>query len=306
MSQLSPVGTRQYQAQTPALATQPDAKTRTGTKGDTADALTSRTANDAVSLSKNGLDLSAQGLSDRTDALGNATLDVAQNFLNSFAQNLLGDAAKGASISFDSASISAESGYSALLQRSSGPNGSSTSAAFSLSESSHFIGKGKITTEDGQSFEFEIEVQYESRIEAAGASQSAAAPPATGGTGSGSDGDGDAGALPTLQLPDMAFPGGLSDLFKLLGRQLQGDVADPQNQQTPQAGQDDKAGTLSLRLLNLVNNASLLDAVPPAAQARAKALADAYGAPAVPVATPAPLDTASQQDLADGIKPPAA
>lgn len=304
MSQLSPVGTRQYQAQTPALATQPDAKTRTGTKGDTADALTSRTANDAVSLSKNGLDLSAQGLSDRTDALGNATLDVAQNFLNSFAQNLLGDAAKGASISFDSASISAESGYSALLQRSSGPNGSSTSAAFSLSESSHFIGKGKITTEDGQSFEFEIEVQYESRIEAASASQSMAAQPATGDTGS--DGDGDGGALPTLQLPDMAFPGGLSDLFKLLGRQLQGDVTDPQNQKDQQAGQADKAGTLSLRLLNLVNNASLLDAVPPATQARAKALADAYGAPAVPVATPAPLDTSSQQDLADGVKPPAA
>lgn len=265
-----------------------------------ADALMKRTGQDAVSLSRNAIDLSAQGMAERNDALGNATLDVAQNFLANFAQSLLGDAAKGASVSFDSASLRTASGFAGLVGHSQGPNGSADIAAFSLSESAHFIGKGKITTEDGQTFEFEIEVQYESRIEAAALSRSGAAADQLGDGNDnigGKDG-GDARDLPKVKLPDINFPGSLGDLFKLIGQQLQTDLPDPA------AKNGDKAGTLTLRMLNLVNHATLLDAADAArddAKSRAKAVADAYGVPAPATApTPAaPLATGA----ADGDKP---
>ncbi|CDG82208.1 hypothetical protein [Janthinobacterium agaricidamnosum] len=292
MSQLPALGSRPYQ--TPGLNTPAQQDGKTGGKsspGDLASPLMGRAASDAVALSKNGLDLSAQGLKNRSDALGGATIDLAQNFMTSFAQSLLGDAAKGATLTFDSASVSAQAGFSAQVQHGSGPDGGSDSAAFSLDESSHFIGKGKITTADGQTFEFEVEVQYQSRISAASAQGSSASP------------DGDkaghaaSGGLPTTQLPDIAFPGSLNDLFALLGKHVQGDVS------TQASGSDTQqpatAGTLNLRLLKLINNASPLDlpsTEAPDAQARAKALADAYGSP---LKAPATEDKGT-------LKPPAA
>ncbi|WP_317203471.1 hypothetical protein [Janthinobacterium sp.] len=294
MSLLPALGARQYQ--TSSLAN-PATPAGGGKNAGGAAALMGRTGKDAVSLSQNGIDLSAQGMAERTDALGNATIDVAQNFLNSFTQSLLGDAAKGATVSFDSASVSAEAGFSGAIQHSRGAKGSSDSAAFSLNESSHFIGKGKITTADGQSFDFEIEVQYESRLSAAASSSSGADNGAQAAdaaqSGDAAKPGGDAQPTPTAQLPDQHFPGGLDDLFRLLGRQLQADVPDP-----AAAPGAEKAGTLTLRMLNLIRQPSVLDAAPNAPTAdeaaRAKALAKAYGgAPTAPADALAPLVAAS-------------
>jgi hypothetical protein len=286
MSQLSALGSRQFQA-APNLnndARQADAKSSTSG----APVFNGQNALDAVSLSKNALDLSTQGLSKRVDELGNATIDVAQNFMTSFAQSLFGDAAKGATLSFDEASISAQSGFAAIARHSEGPNGVSDGAAFSLNESSHFIGKGTITTADGQRFDFEIEVQYESRVEAAASRTTGSAAPDQSGQTPAADQD----ALPSKQLPDVDFGGSLGDLFKLLGRYLQSQVSAPADAsanadaKSDTSTQADQGGTLSLRLLNLINHATLLDDKATPADQRAKALADAYGAPASGAATP--------------------
>lgn len=291
MSLLPALGSRQYPASTASTTRQTETSqsgNAAGSAGSAASTLMNRTQRDAVSLSQNGIDLSAQGMAARAGELGDTTIGVAQDFMASFAQQLFGDAAKGATISFDSASLSAESSFAGLVQHSQGARGTTDGAAFSLNESSHFIGKGKITTADGQSFEFEIEVQYESRIEAAATRTQSGATDAAG-TGARTDSDAsDSAALPTLQLPDIAFPGGLSDLFKMLGRPLQSDVLANQDgatgATTDQAS--DPVGKLTLRLLNLINNPTKLDGALDAtpeqseAAARAKALANAYGTPA--------------------------
>ena len=308
MSLLPALGSRQYPTSTTASR---DAETTSAGKNaaSAASALMNRTAQDAVSLSKNGIDLSAQGLAQRTSDLGNSTMDVAQSFIADFAGQLFGDAAKGATISFDSASLSAQSGYAAMLQHSEGSGGISDGAAFSLNESSHFIGKGTITTADGQSFEFEIEVQYESSLQAAATQTSSGADqPEASAT------DDSASTLPTRQLQDVAFPGTLNDLFKLLGQQLQSNLLSAQSDSANSSNNDsggDQLGTLKLRLLNLINNPTTLASASPAtpeqadAAARAKALAATYG-------TPAPAETVPQPEaepvapVADPAKPGAA
>jgi hypothetical protein len=271
MSLLPAVSSRPFPHPTPAA--QGDA--RSGGKVSAAHEGHPHSPLGGVALSQSGVDLSA-ALSERIGVLGNSTIDAAQDFLGSFAQRLLGDAADGATISFDSASLSVEAGFAAGVRHGGGPRGSYDAAAFRLSESSHFIGKGTITTEDGESFEFEIEVQYEARIQGSmaslgGADAKAEAP---------ASGDGDGATLPTLQLPDIDFPGSLGDLFKLLGQQLRGDVEGA----PPADGAEAEGGTLSLRMLNLVNNVTQLEAgtrqVQDDAKARAKMLAEAYGAPA--------------------------
>lgn len=295
MSQLSALGSRQFQAPTLSNdARQADAKS--STLG--APVFNGQNALDAVSLSKNALDLSTQGLSKRADELGNATIDVAQNFMTSFAQSLFGDAAKGATLSFDEASISAQSGFAAIARHSEGPNGVADGAAFSLNESSHFIGKGTITTADGQSFDFEIEVQYESRVEAAASRSTSSAAPGQSGQTPAANKD----ALPSKQLPDVDFGGSLGDLFKLLGRYLQSQVSAPAdaaadaNSNADSAKQADQGGTLSLRLLNLINHATLLDDKATPADQRAKALADSYGTPAPASSAATPSAAAATDD----------
>jgi len=264
-------GSRQPAA-TP-LAGQAPQKAGAGTAGLAASPLMQRTAQDVVALSKNGLDLSAKGLEQRTDALGNATVDVAQDFLSTMTRQLFGD---GASIAFDSVDLQAGSSFSSGSASVSGTKGSSRAAAFSLDENAHFIGKGKITTADGQTFDFELEVQYQSNISAGTLAQTQddaqEVPPSEDAT------------LPAKELPATNFAGNLHDLFKLLDQQLQSSIFNQQSDGASASGKDgDLAGSLSLRLLKLVQPDNTAEAGKKAAestpedQARARALALAYG-----------------------------
>ena len=271
MSQLPALtsGSRQPAAST--LAGQTPQKAGAGASGLAGSPLMQRTAQDVVALSKNGLDLSAKGLSQRTDALGNATVDVAQDFLSTMTRQLFGD---GATVAFDSVDLQAGSSFSGGSASVSGANGSSRAAAFSLDENAHFIGKGKITTADGQTFDFELEVQYQSNISAGVLEQTQEdaqeVPPP------------DDAALPAKELPATTFAGNLHDLFKLLGQQLQSNLY--QGTSDGASGNDgDLAGSLSLRLLKLVQPDNTAEGAKktvettPADQARARALALAYG-----------------------------
>ncbi|PJJ16940.1 hypothetical protein SAMN05216517_10497 [Janthinobacterium sp. OK676] len=271
MSQLPALASRQPASNT--LAGQQPSRTGSGATGLAASPLMQRTAQDVVALSKNGLDLSAKGLSQRTDALGNATVDVAQDFLSTMTRQMFGD---GAKISFDSVDLQAGSSFSSGSTSVAGANGSSRAAAFSLDENAHFIGKGKITTADGQTFDFEVEVQYQSNISAGMLEQTQGATPQAPAS--------DDGALPSKQLPDTHFGGNLHDLFKLLGQQLQSNLYQGLSDGTSASGNDgDLAGSLSLRLLKLVQPDAVADtgkktvAATPEEQARARALELAYG-----------------------------
>jgi hypothetical protein len=277
MSQLPALvpGSRQPAANT--LAGQTPPKTSAGLA---ASPLMQRTAQDVVALSKNGLDLSAKGLSQRTDALGNATVDVAQDFLNNMTRQLFGD---GATVAFDSVDLQAGSSFSSGSASVSGTKGSSRAAAFSLDENAHFIGKGKITTADGQTFDFELEVQYQSNISAGVLEQTQGETPEA----TSSDDD----ALPARELPATTFAGNLHDLFKLLGQQLQSNIfnnnVNSKADGASASGKDgDLAGSLSLRLLKLVQPDHATETAKddrkavettPEDQARARALALAYG-----------------------------
>lgn len=274
-------------SQLPALASRPPApntldgqrpsRTGSGATGLAATPLMQRTAQDVVALSKNGLDLSAKGLSQRTDALGNATVDVAQDFLSTMTRQMFGD---GASIAFDSVDLQAGSSFSSGSASVSDTKGSSRAAAFSLDENAHFIGKGKITTADGQTFDFEVEVQYQSNISAGVLEQT------QGDTPEATSSDDD--APPAKELPATHFGGNLNDLFKLLGQQLQSNIfnnnVSSKADDASASGKDgDLAGSLSLRLLKLVQPDAAVKAdqkaveTTPEDQARARALALAYG-----------------------------
>ncbi|MGK5052686.1 hypothetical protein [Janthinobacterium sp. RB2P8] len=267
-------GSRQPAA-TP-LTGQASQKAGAGAAGLAASSLMQRTAQDVVALSKNGLDLSAKGLSQRTDALGNATVDVAQDFLSNMTRQLFGD---GATVAFDSVDLQAGSSFSSGSASVSGAGGSSRAAAFSLDENAHFIGKGKITTADGQTFDFEVEVQYQSNISASVLEQTQEA--------SEEASSADDAALPAKELPATHFGGNLHDLFKLLGQQLQSNLYQGMSDGASASGKDgDLAGSLSLRLLKLVQPDHAAEAAKadkkaaestPEEQARARALALAYG-----------------------------
>ncbi|SFX83152.1 hypothetical protein SAMN03097694_3456 [Janthinobacterium lividum] len=271
MSQLPALASRQPASNT--LAGQQPSRTGNSATGLAGSPLMQRTAQDVVALSKNGLDLSAKGLSQRTDALGNATVDVAQDFLSNMTRQLFGD---GATVAFDSVDLQAGASFSSGSASVSGPNGSSRAAAFSLDENAHFIGKGKITTADGQTFDFEVEVQYQSNISAGVLEQTQNETPEAQVS--------DDGVLPAKQLPDTHFGGNLHDLFKLLGQQLQSNLYQGMSDGANASGNDgDLAGSLSLRLLKLVQPDAAVETgkkiveATPEDQARARALALAYG-----------------------------
>ena len=277
MSQLPALASRQPASNT--LAGQQPSRTGGGATGLAASPLMQRTAQDVVALSKNGMDLSAKGLSQRTDALGNATVDVAQDFLGSMTRQLFGD---GATVAFDSVDLQAGSSFSSGSASVSGTNGSSRAAAVSLDENAQFIGTGKITTADGQSFDFELEVQYQSTISAGALVQTQGETPEAPASGD--------AALPAKDLPATTFAGNLHDLFKLLGQQLQSnlyqstsDGASASTSASASGNDGELAGSLSLRLLKLVQPDNAAEAVKktvettPADQARARALALAYG-----------------------------
>lgn len=287
MSTISALGARTLPAQAyPAALAQADARP--------ANVPASKAAGSdgAISLSNSGVDLEK-----RLSSLGNSTVDLAQSLLGSFAQNLFGDAGKGAAISFDSVSLDAQSSLSAAVQHSSGPNGSTDAAGVQLTDSTHFLGKGTITTADGRKFDFEIEVQYSDQYTAlagqhssnTGAAHGASAAQSTAGTagGTGQTSQADTSGLPTVQFPNVDFPGTLADLFQLIGRNLQSSLSvDPGAGDKSNGSNIDRTTlrSLSLRLLSLVDSKHKDTYAPPnGAEARAKSVADAYGT--TPVAT---------------------
>ena len=280
MSTLSALGARALPASYPAANPQNDGKTT----GAPATQKSTSAASSPLSLSSDALDMQK-----RVASLGGATVDFAQDLMNSFTQALFGDAAKGATIDFDSASLETSSSYALGVQQSSGPNGTTSSAAFSLTDSSHFLGKGTITTADGRKFDFEVEVQYDYQLDAA-ASQNTGAAPASdridnraGEKANGKD-SGKAGNqpqtidLPTVQLPNIDFAGTLADLFQLIGRDLHTALSTGDDKSSQIGGDVDRNAlrSLSLRLLNLVDSkdANTYTAPTPADQAKSAA---AYG-----------------------------
>jgi hypothetical protein len=230
--------------------------------------------------------LSSQALAARAASLGASTVDYAQQFIDNFAAALFGDQAKGASLSFDTASVSAEAGFSA--------SATGATASLSLSESAHFSGTGQIVTADGQTYQFTIDVQYDANLQASSSQPSQADSQADSQPASQSASQSapsiappDLATLTGKALPAIEFPGSLADLFQLLGRELQRQVPNSQN------GVD---GNLTLRLQRLVNSAALLapraqSGDPKAAASEAsKALAKSYAAPA---ATPPSAEIAA-------------
>lgn len=241
--------------------------------------------------SSNPLDLTS-----RVAALGNATVDFAQDFVNSFTQALFGDDAKGAVIDFDSASLETTSTFAAGVQQTRSGGSVTNAAAFSLTDSSHFVGKGTITTADGRKFDFEVEVQYDAELSAA-ASQTTNADELPQ-----PDQTTDTKDLPVVQLPNLDFPGTLADLFQLIGRNLQTALASGDNSanKTDDGIDRNTLRNLSLRLLNLVDSKDTNTYAAPTAADKAKASANATDVDAkeaAPVETPAPaaeaIDTAA-------------
>jgi hypothetical protein len=202
---------------------------------------------DPVSLSSSSVALSQQALNDRLAQLGDKTIDVAQRFITTFAQSLFGDAAKGATFSFDAVSVSADTSLSAAVVHAASANGSVDAAALRLDESAAFVGHGTIVTSEGQSFEFQVEVRYEASLTATSIQASRQPPAAAEKEPLGAP---DTLALTGKELPAIKFPGSLADLFKLLGRELE--------VSTDSGKSDGNNGKLSLRLIRLVNSAALI------------------------------------------------
>ncbi|GJI99844.1 hypothetical protein RugamoR64_03830 [Duganella rhizosphaerae] len=236
--------------------------------------------------------LSNDALAQHVASVGNATVDFAQDFVNKFATSLFGDAGKGATISFDSASLDTSSSFGVGVQHSSGPNGSSDAAAFDLTDSSHFVGKGTITTADGRKFDFEVEVQYDAELSGA-ASQSTGNSTSTNASKPSSDADSKKpvaanGAstdnLPSVQVPNIDFPGTLADLFQLIGRDLHSALStgDSSPSQASNGIDRNTLRNLSLRLLSLVNSKDTNTYSAPTAADKAKPTADATDTQAAP------------------------
>jgi hypothetical protein len=316
MSSIPSLGSRPLPSLSPLLSgAYPQTDNRSASASSTA--LPSQ-ARPAASLDGSPTSLSSSGidLQQRVGSVGNATMDLAQSLLGSFAEKLFGSSGKGATIDFNSAALDSSSSYSAAALHTEGPDGSTDAAAFQLTDSSHFLGKGTITTADGRKFDFEVEIQYDaeldvgvsqstSRLPASGASDATAAD-GTDGTGSGDSSGSDGGGggasssgLKAVQFPNIDFAGTLADLFKLIGHNLQSALTSndgSSNSSDNNSGDSNSIDrntlrNLSVRLLNLVDSKPADTYAAPTAQdsadQRAKALASAYGTPATPAATDA-------------------
>jgi hypothetical protein len=250
MNPLNSIGPRHYQntALTPAVSQQDG-------KATPANAVNDVNSGSAVSLSSDAVDLQK-----RVEQLGNRTVDMAQDLIGSFAKSLLGDNAKGAKISFDSVELESNASFGAAALHAEGSDGVSDALGFSLSEDSHFLGKGTITTADGRKLNFEVEIKYEARASAGAATsvpsrrkENADQNPAM--------------PLPKVDFPDIDFPGSLADLFRLMDKTVSATVKQQDDQ-----GKESEAGKLSMRLLKLVDSATSLDNyLPPNASEKAKA-----------------------------------
>jgi hypothetical protein len=241
----------------------------------------------SASSSSNNITLSQQALNSGLDRLGDQTVEAAHRFIGNIAESLFGDAAKGATFHLDTMSVAVDTTSSASRETATDAVAGTEVAALQMNTSAAFIGHGTIATSDGQSFDFAIEVRY-------AASAQASAGTATGATGNTADNTNidsagsaatqqqpretpDALTLTGMQLPAIAFPGSLADLFKMLGRQLT---------VSANSGQGN-GGDISLRLLRLVNTAALLaprvraDSFNATPAERNRALAS-YATPAAP------------------------
>jgi hypothetical protein len=210
------------------------------------DAATAQQQPDSVSLSSQAL--ASRAASDA----GSAAMDIARDAVKQFARQLFGDAGKGAKLTLDSATLDTAASFAASGSYTSGADGTSATANLSLTQSAHFIGTGQITTKDGHTYDVEIEVTYEANLTASASQQTQVDAPDV--------------ALAGKPLPAISYPGSLSDLFKVLGREL-----------STEEGDD---GRLTMRLLRLVDRAALLaprlPADEPAAQAVRQMGAKAY------------------------------
>lgn len=194
--------------------------------------------------------LSAQGVAGAALDAGKASVDVARGFMERMAQAVFGDAADGATFDFDSVSLDSSASFAAAAAYASGPNGAASSAGIALTESAHFVGTGQLTLENGQTYDFEVEVKYEASVQATSVQVETPDVILTG-----------------KQLPAIKYPGGIEDLFKLLGRELSTDQGDP--------------GKLTLRLMRLVDRAALLaPRLPDEAPAAQRNAANAYASAA--------------------------
>ncbi len=249
---------------------------------------------DVVSLSALGLDLAK-----RSDQIGNASIDMAQNLISSFARELFGDAAAGMTVSFDSASVSATAGLSAALEHRSGVNGSRDSAALNFQESSDFVGKGQITTADGHRYTFEVEVHYQATLEMA-----------TSSTQNTNSTDGETANMlrnkpdaasasgpqkvprPAVNELNAYFPGTVAELFRLLDNNklnlLFQSPSTGQSSANSSATGKSEAGSLTLRLLDLVKTPATTHAT----------LASAYGQQAMAAAAVPPDSGKLEPELA--------
>jgi hypothetical protein len=253
MSNFSVLGTRPIQSLLPRTATQDSATAGAQQISVSGKVPAPLPVVDPVSLSSGSVSLSQQALNARVAQLGDKTVDVAQKFIGTFAASLFGDAAKGASFSFDSFSMSADTSLTAAVQHASSPSGSSDSAALQLNESASFIGHGKIVTSDGQSYDFQIDVQYQAALTATSTQSTSTQPTSPQPAPAQQEvvlSAPDTTTLTGKQLPAVKFPGGLADLFKLLGRQLE--------VSTSSGKSDASQGNLNLRLIRLVNSAALI------------------------------------------------
>jgi hypothetical protein len=280
MSTLSALGARALPAPYTAATPQNDGKTT----GAPATQKSSSAGSSPLSLSSNALDMQK-----RVASIGTATVDFAEDLMNSFTQALFGDDAKGATIDFDSASLEASSSYALGVQQSSGPNGTRSLAALSLTDSSHFIGKGTITTADGRKFDFEVEIKYDYQLDAAASQTTGNAPKADKPGNPASERANDrandragnkpqAIDLPSVQLPNIDFAGTLADLFQLIGRDLQTALSTTgdDGSQNGDAVDRNALRSLSLRLLNLVDSKEASSYTAPTQADQAKSAA-AYG-----------------------------
>ncbi|SHG59777.1 hypothetical protein [Massilia sp. CF038] len=220
---------------------------------------------DPVALQDDVVSLSVLGLQAPGSASASVS-DSAQSFVSAIAQNLFGDGAQTASVSYNLASFRSVRTLSAVDSQ----NDTARPEAFALNQSISFSGSGQIVTDDGQTFDFEVAVKYEAQAQPGAAplpEPITIEPP-------------DMLVLTGKPLPAIKFPGSLNDLFKLLSRELRTDVSDGPS-----------TGSMTLRLQRLVDRAALLA---PRARAddpeatpveRAKAAASAYAKADVAAAT---------------------
>jgi hypothetical protein len=245
MSNLSAVASRPIQSSLQRTTTQDSADAQQAPASGKRPAPLQRV--DPVSLSSGSIARSQQALNARVAELGDQTVDVAQRLVANFAASLFGDAAEGATFTFDAISLSANTSLSTSVAHAENGAGQLDAAALQLNESASFIGRGKIVTSDGHSFDFEIEIEYEASLNVSSTQTSTAQPAIATKEPLAAP---DTLALNGKQLPEIKFPGSLADLFKLLGRQLEVSADSGKN--------DGNGGNLSLRVIRLVNSAALL------------------------------------------------